>query len=338
MLQEDSLASGQEQAIELHVEREAKPQRPYQVLRRLPKDATPAQQDSAIQAVFHPREIKYSSRPDTLHLPGHGVGKKIGDVDLPQYYRQNFFSATLKAGEAMSSGRYGIAGDPVPYNLRNDNVVTVLLFACFIISVVSFARTHRFIGRQAKRFFRSPRPDEADEAGTGEEVRFQLFLVAQAALLLALFQYFYTQQNIGDTFILSSQYQLIAIFFGMWMGYFVAKGLLYAFVNTVFFGRRKNRVWLRTILFITAIEGVALLPVALLQVYFGMSMGAVTVGFAAVLALFKMLTFYKCYAIFFKRMGVFLQLFLYFCALEAIPLAALWGALMLVGNYLKINY
>lgn len=67
-------------------------------------------------------------------------------------------------------------------------------------------------------------------------------------------------------------------------------------------------------------------------------MGAVTVGFATVLALFKMLTFYKCYAIFFKRMGVFLQLFLYFCALEAIPLAALWGALMLVGNYLKINY
>ena len=32
-----------------------KPRHPYQVLRTLPKDATPAQQDSAIQATFQPK-------------------------------------------------------------------------------------------------------------------------------------------------------------------------------------------------------------------------------------------------------------------------------------------
>ena len=35
----------------------AKPQTPYEVLRLLPKDATPAQQDSAIQEWFEPKEI-----------------------------------------------------------------------------------------------------------------------------------------------------------------------------------------------------------------------------------------------------------------------------------------
>ena len=52
-----------------------KPRHPYQVLRTLPKDATPAQQDSAIQAAFQPKEVRYSNMPDTLHLPGYGKGK-----------------------------------------------------------------------------------------------------------------------------------------------------------------------------------------------------------------------------------------------------------------------
>ena len=43
------------------VHRPARPQTPYQVLRMLPRDATPAQQDSAIQAWFQPGEIHYSS-------------------------------------------------------------------------------------------------------------------------------------------------------------------------------------------------------------------------------------------------------------------------------------
>ena len=41
-------------AIDTMTSRPARPQTPYQVLRLLPKDATPAQQDSAIQAWFEP--------------------------------------------------------------------------------------------------------------------------------------------------------------------------------------------------------------------------------------------------------------------------------------------
>ena len=91
-----------------------KPQTPYQVLRLLPKDATPAQQDSAIQAWFQPGEIHYSSRPDTLHLPGHDIGKSLKDVNLPQYYREHFFSDNTYFHPELDGGRYGVAGDPVP--------------------------------------------------------------------------------------------------------------------------------------------------------------------------------------------------------------------------------
>ena len=56
---------------------------PAEVLRWLPEDATPAQQDSAIQAHIRPSEITWSQQPDTLHLPGHTRGHSWRDVNLP---------------------------------------------------------------------------------------------------------------------------------------------------------------------------------------------------------------------------------------------------------------
>lgn len=338
MLQEDSLANGQEQPIELHAEQEAKAQHTYQVLGRLPKNSTPAQQDSAIRATFKPKETRDIPTPDTMQLPGYVTGEKAAGTALPQYYRQNFFSTDTSLHKEVEAGRYGVAGDPVPYTLRSDNTITLLLLVCFVVSVVSFANHRHFFARQAKRFFRRPRPDDSEETFTSGEVSFQLFLVGQAGLLLSLFQFFYTQQTIGDTFILPSRLLLIAIFFGMWAGYFALRTLLYTIVNTVFFGTGKNREWLQALLFVTSLEGVALFPVVLVQVYFGLSLESVYICAVSIILLSKILAFYKCFSIFFRHRGGFLQIILYFCALEIVPLAALWGALIQVGNYLKINF
>lgn len=339
--QQDSITTT-EPVIEIdeaEVSKHTKPQHPYQVLRLLPKDATPAQQDSAIQATFQPKEIRYSNRPDTLHIPGHEVGKSVKDVSLPKYYKESFFSTDTLFHPELNGGRYGMAGDPVPYTLRGDNVLTILLLSCFLIGLVSFSKSWRFIVRQAKRFLYVPQSEHnTSEHETSEELRFQFFLVIQTGLLLALLQYFYTQQYIGTTFILSSQYQLIAIFFGLNLAYFVLKGVVYHLVNTVFFGIRKSGEWLKSFLFITGIEGVSLLPIVLLQVYFNLSMQNVLVYFIIILIFVKILTFYKAYLIFFRRGTAFLQIFLYFCALEVVPLAALGGVLVAIGNFLKINY
>lgn len=338
MLQEDSLANGQEHDIELHAEQEAKAQHAYRVLGKQLKNSTSAQQDSAIQATFKSKETSDITPPDTMQLSGYVTGEKADEPSMPLYYRQNFFSSDTLLHMEVGAGRYGIAGDPVPYTLRSDNSITLLLLVCFVVSGFSFAKHRHFFARQAKRFFRKPRPEDSEEAFTSGEVSFQLFLVGQAGLLLSLFQFFYTQQTIGDTFILPSQLLLIAIFFVMWAGYFAVRALLYTIVNSVFFGIGKNKEWLRSLLFVTSLEGVALFPVVLVQVYFGLSLESVYICAISILILSKILVFYKCFSIFFRHRGGFLQIILYFCALEIEPLAALWGALILVGNYLKINF
>ena len=336
MLQ-DSITTEQQLSPEAIIERPAKPRHPYQVLRMLPKDATPAQQDSAIQATFQPKQIRYSSRPDTLHIPGHGIGKSIRDVSLPKYYKESFFSKDTLLHPEIAGGRYGVAGDPIPYTVRSDDTISLLLLFSFIIVMVSYAKSKQFFIRQAKSFFYvNHRESSINE--TSNEIRFQVFMVVLTCLLWALLQYFYTIHYVSTTFVLSSQYHLIAIFFAMNVGYFMLRNILYTWVNTVMFGKKKNLQWLKALLFITSAEGVLIFPAVLLQSYFDLSINTVAIYSIIVVVFVKLLTFYKSYTIFFREIPFFFQIILYFCALEAVPMATLIGSLAITGNYLKINF
>ena len=320
------------------VTRPVKPRHPYEVLRSLPPDATPAQQDSAIQAVFQPEVIERSTRPDTLHMPGHEPGKSIEEVSLAKYYRESFFSKDSLFHPELNGGRYGVAGDPVPYTMRNDNVITSLLLGCLIVALLSFAHARGFLLRQAKSFFYVSKSGPKSVTETTGEIRLQFFLVALTCLLFSILCFFYVREYVSETLILSSQHQLIAIFFAAMVVYFLFKAALYWCVNWIFFDRKKNEQWMKSQLFVFAMEGLALFPMVLLQVYFNLSMQSAVIYALIVIILVKILSFYKCYLIFFKGIGVVLQIFLYFCALEIIPLLSLGGILALIGNYLKINY
>ena len=339
MLQQDSIAQpsaavqGGDSVVVQH-----RPLTPAQVLSWLPRDATPAQQDSAIQSRFKPSEIHWSEHPDTLHLPGHPPGVDLMNAELPQYYREGYFSKDSMFHPEIQGGRVGVAGDPVPYRVHNDNVITSLLLACFLISVIAFASARHFMIRETKNFFYIPREERTDFSETSNELRFQVFLVGITCLLIALLFYFYTLHHIGDTFVLRSQYTLIAIFLGITIIYFLLKAGLYTFVNHVFFDGKRNQQWMRSLLFISSVEGVLLFPSVLLGGYFELDIEKVTLYVILVLVFVKILTIYKCYSIFFRRNVVRLQIILYFCTLEIVPLLAFWGVLVMTANNLKINF
>lgn len=311
---------------------------PSEVLRRLPADATPFQQDSAVQSVCHVKNTHLSTRPDTLHLPGHDKGKSPKDIDLPIYYKQNFFSNDSMYHPELDGGHHGVAGDPIPYTIRGDNTITGLLLGCFVLALIAFSKSRRFLFRQAKDFFYEPRTLTTEFSETTNEFRFQLFLVLQTCLLFAVVSFLYTQACVADTFILSSQYQLVAIFFGTFVAYFMLKIIAYWIVNSVFFGRKKSVRWLKAFLFVTSFEGVALFPLVMLQSYFDLSIQNAVFYVAFVIVLVKMLLFYKGYVAFFRQKNFFLQIILYFCALEIMPLFSLWGVLVMIVDYLKINF
>jgi hypothetical protein len=264
---------------------------------------------------------------------GNGV-----EVVIPQYYREGFFSHKSYFHPELPGGRYGTAGDPVPYNMKNDNVIISLLLFCFILSVIAFSHGRHFIARQFKNLIYTPNEGTSEVTETAIEVHFQLFLVLLDSLFIALLFYFYTLRVIGETFLLSSQYLLIAIYLGEVMVYFVTKWVLYTMVNKVFFNGKNNRQWGRAFLFAIMVEALLLFPVVALQVSFNMSLQNVATYFVLVLIFVKLLTFYNSYTIFFRRNVVVLQIFLYFCALEIVPVLFLWGALTITADNLKINF
>ena len=340
MLRQDSIHTEpvvSSTTVDTIVQKPAKPQTPYQVLRLLPKDATPAQQDSAIQAWFQPGEIHYSSKPDTLHLPGHGIGKNLKEVNIPQYYREHFFSGNSLLHPELDGGRFGVAGDPIPYSTKNDHVITSLLLICFVITLIAFSISKNVLIRHAKTFFYLPKPEQIITE-TSTEIKSQFFFLIQTCLLLSLLYFFYTRKYIASTFILTDEYMLVGILFGTILGYFFLKYLIYTITNCIFFDSKRNKQFLKVLLFIHSCEGVLLFPVVVLQTFFDITVQSVAYYTTFVVILVKLLTFYKCFVIFFRQKGLYLQIILYFCALEIVPLFAIWSGLSVIVNALKINF
>ena len=204
--------------------------------------------------------------------------------------------------------------------------------------IISFANARGFILRQAKSLFYLPHEGTTEITETANELRFQTFLVFLTCILASLLFYFYTLDTYGDTYVLQSQYHLIAIYLGIAVGYLIMKMLIYSLVNIIFFDGKRNGQWMKAFLFITSLEGVVFFPAVILQAYFNMSMQNVLIYFVAALLFIKLLTFYKSYVIFFRRNVVKLQIFLYFCTLEIIPLLAFAGTLVLTATSLKVNF
>jgi hypothetical protein len=340
MIVEDSIhttidTTVSEGIVEVHPTR---PQTPYQVLRSLPKDATPAQQDSAIQAWLEPREIRYSEQPDTLHLPGESIPKDLKVVNLPQYYRENFFSNDTLYHEELSVQNYfGMAGDPVPYSYANDNLVTSLLIIGFLIIAFSFSRMPNFIVGQTKNFIH-PSKNSLSLSETSGEIYMQIALTGLTCIVYALLYYLYATEFVAKTYVTSSEYVLLSIFFGMFVGYYLLRFGLYTIVNNLFFNSSDNKNFLTSLLYISTLEGLLLYPVLALLASMHLPAQNAIWYCIAVLVLVKIMTFYKSFTIFFKQNGFFLQIILYFCALEMIPLITLWGGLSVIVDILKINF
>ena len=315
----------------------AKPQTPYQVLQLLPKDATPEQQDSAIQSWFQPGEIHYSEQPDTLPLPGHDKGHNPREIRIPDYNKEQFLADDTLYHPELAHEPFGMAGDPVPYNISNDNIISSFLLGCFILSLLAFATSKNFVVQQIKDFFHIPRREDI-KTPTSSEVIALLFFALQNCLMLAMAYFFYVKTYVADTFIFAEEYLFIGLIFLILFVYTFLKYPLYTLVNYTFFHGKNNGQWTNTILILSAIEGALLFPAILFQSYFDSSPQHIIFYAVFVLVLVKILTFYKCYVIFFRKNGLFLQIILYFCTLEIIPLLALWGGLGIITNALTINY
>ena len=309
---------------------------PKRIIESLPEDATPAQQDSAIQAQLPPREKVRSARPDTLNLPGWRIpsGKlTLSDLDTPADV--GFFQSSPYLHAELPYRQSGLTAEAQPYLLRHDDAVSGVLLGCLLVVMTIFANSRKFIKSRVQDFFLNRMEKEKFfSVETGREMRHAVFLYLQGGLLASLIFFIYTQ-SVRDLFMAQvSTHALLGAYVVVCWAYLGLKQLLYLFVNWVFFDKERRTAWMKSYSFLVSSESVLLFPLALIAVFFNLPVHEVMLCSCLLVGFVRILLFYKTFCIFFPKIHGLLHLIVYFCALEMLPLCGLWQALTYTNDIL----
>lgn len=224
----------------------------------------------------------------------------------------------------------GVAGTALPYRLQNDTGVTACLMLSLFLIVWVLSRSRHYLKGQIKGFFQPSRGREnLFAARTENELRGQAFLLFETCFLLSILVYTFAptalRSDLPPRLILGGGLVL-------WLAYFLLKLGLYAWVNTTFFDREKRKQFSDAYMLTVLALGVALLPLALLVVYFRLGADALLFASVCLLGVDKLLLLVKTHRTFFNRPAGLLHLFLYFCTLELMPLFFLYEAIQYLST------
>lgn len=308
------------------------------IIDALPEDATPAQQDSAIQANLPERIRIRSTRPDTLEIPGIPAKKSKSLSELSHHYRQTFFDGNHFMHPEVSASRLGVQEAPLPYRLRTDDGITAIVLVLFMLMLVIFSKSKKALLKQAKELFNPPREyhnlfnDEPDNQQHSIGV---LVCLALLTLSLQLFSL-----NGQESYLITTPvvpYLTLLLNVLIVTVYYLFKKLSYRFVNWIFFDKTKNKKWQETYSFTYAIEGLLLFPLVLLTIYFDLNTLHAWLYIGFVVFLTRIILLYETYIIFFPKIHGILHLIVYFCALEITPLLMLCRVLAFINNNFVIK-
>lgn len=303
------------------------------IIDALPESATPAQQDSAVQANLPERIQVRSTRPDTLEIPGIPARKPFHLSDVAASYRQSFFDGNTFMHPEVSDARLGIQETPLPYQLRRDDGITAIILLIFMLLLVTFAKSKRFLFKQAKGMLYPPREYLSlfnDEPG--DKQRNIAFMVCLTLLTISLQLMYFNKADAFENTFPARPYLILGMNLVIVVAYYVLKICFYRFVNWIFFDKTKNIRWQETYAFVYAMEGYLLFPLLLLTIYFDLNTFQALIYLAFIAIITRIVLLYETYIIFFPKIYGFLHLIVYFCALEITPLLMLCRVLAFINN------
>lgn len=217
---------------------------------------------------------------------------------------------------------------------RNDVANGLLMLTLLLLLTIMHFSTKNLQKRCEQLFFHPNLRSETTEAETAAARRIHICFILQTSLLTALLFYSYAQTRWNLELMTLTTLQLMMIYVGICLLFLVAKQQLALLVNAIFFTREQCRLWKEHAMTIFAIESIGLFPLTLVAIYFDLPVKFVIQGLLILLLFVKSLSLFKSFSIFFRRFYGFLHLFVYFCALEALPIVVWWTTLVAITQVL----
>lgn len=218
-----------------------------------------------------------------------------------------------------------IQGTPVLQpHYADDFIMCCVLMGAFIIAMVLSDRKHYFT-RLLRGFF-LPRENSIEGVRTSSIIHLRMCLyvvgVASVALLLAISISGASLMSMNDGMLWLLSVVSVLLF------YLLRLGLL-AITNRIFFDSVTSAAWEHAYACWTLLSSIPFYLLAVAVVFFNLSPRLVALLLVICVALLQMCLLYKAFHIFsMKKYGI-LQIFVYLCTLELMPLLVAGKALVL---------
>lgn len=275
--------------------------------------------------------------PDTL--AALGTSAQLADVSRLVDFDEGYFKDNAMLHPEVPHRNVGHSAVPMPYLLSHDDLVTGSLLLCFLILVYVLNKTRRQLTQQTKDFFSAPKERTGLFAvETTIESRSRLFITFQLCLMGGLLVFAYAQYSLDIFLGQISPRLLLGLYVCCFIAYFVAKRILSAFVNWIFFPKSQQKLWDDSYSYLVSVESLLLFPFALIFVYFNLPFEKGIWMFLFIILITKILLTFKTLKIFFPKCYGLFHLFAYLCALELMPMLALWKSLAYITDILIVKY
>ena len=222
-----------------------------------------------------------------------------------------------------------------PYALAYDNsvimIVTVIFLACVF---VLFRGKHLLAGRMSSFFSNKIASGGENGSDSTMEVQHNIILTVVGCLSLGLiFTATALTYEEGRQLVEPSPVGFL-LKLSLWlMMVVVARGMVYSFVNWVFFDREPSVRWKGAYYFLISLSALILYPLAMLKVFLGVGNTVVTICLLGLIITHKLLLFCKMFVNFRPRFHGSLLFFLYFCSVEILPTLVVWQLLFANNVY-----
>ncbi len=250
--------------------------------------------------------------------------------ELLKQNRQELDSALVRS---MQETQFtGMEGEPLPYRLNDDWIITCLMFLCFFLLYYALNRKRKYLYQHLKRFFTHKKRSNLFDDPIEPSLLSSFTLTGTACILggICLYDYFLETNPLLLAF--TSHHLLLAIYILSIIALIIGKWGLYRFTNEIFFDKEQNDSWTTSYFDLIIATGFLLFPTILLIVFFNLSFFLAQTLVLATLLITKLLLFYKCIRNFFNHFHGILHLILYFCTLEIVPDLLLWKGIIYVNK------
>lgn len=229
-------------------------------------------------------------------------------------------------------------GIPIPYSLRMDDGITIVLMCCFFLSSYVLSRNRKFLLHLVKDFLLHRERTSIFATSTATDMRYLLLLILQTCVLtgVCLFDYFNDVQPELVTHV--PPFVLLGIYVGVCLLFLFLKWLVYSFLGWVFFDESTTGLWFESYSTLLYYLGFALFPFVLFIVYFDLNLQITVIIGSILIFLNGILILYKWLKLFSNNLHGSFLLIIYFCALEIAPCFVLYRGMIQLNDYLTIKF